>query len=67
MLSVRQRVNPGPDMQTDLRNFLTRIARTIAMTLFGVAFIAFVTLPASLHHHIGTPALPTAVAPQHMT
>jgi hypothetical protein len=56
-----------PDMQTDLHDFLARIARTIAMTLVPMAFIAFVTLPASLHHHIGTPAKVEAIAPQHMT
>jgi hypothetical protein len=54
-------------MQSDLHEFLTRIARTIAMTLFAVAFIAFATLPASLHHHIGKPAGATEFAPQHMT
>ncbi len=48
-------------------NFLTRIARTVAMTLLPVAFITFVTLPASLHHHIGTPANGLELAPQHMT
>ena len=54
-------------MQTDLHDFVARIARTIAMTLIPVAFIAFVTMPASLHHHIGTPANLMQVAPQHMT
>ena len=54
-------------MQTDLHDFMVRIARTIAMTLIPVAFIAFVTMPASLHHHIGTSANPVDVAPQHMS
>jgi hypothetical protein len=54
-------------MQTDLHDFLARIARTIAMTLVPVAFIAFVTLPASLHHHIGPTDNMEAIAPQHMT
>jgi hypothetical protein len=54
-------------MQTDLHDFVTRIARTIAMTLVPVAFIAFVTMPASLHHHFGTPAKVVQVAPEHMT
>jgi succinate dehydrogenase hydrophobic anchor subunit len=54
-------------MQTDLHDFLARIATTVAMTLLTVAFIAFVTLPASLHHHIGTPAPGVDIAPQHMT
>ena len=34
-------------MQTGLHDFLARIARTIAMTLVPVAFIAFVTMPAA--------------------
>lgn len=54
-------------MQTDLHDFLARLARTIAMTLVPVALIAFVTMPASLHHHIGTPASVVGAAPQHMT
>jgi hypothetical protein len=54
-------------MQTDLHDFLVRIARTIAMTLIPVALIAFVTMPAGLHHHIRTPANLVEVAPEHMT
>ena len=54
-------------MQADLHNFLARIATTIAMTLVPVAFIVFVTMPASLHHHIGTAANVVDIAPQHMT
>jgi hypothetical protein len=54
-------------MQSDLHDFLARIARTIAMTLDPVAFIAFVTMPTSLHHHIGTPANVGETAPRHMT
>ena len=56
-----------PDMQTDLRDFLARLARTIAMTLVPVALITFVTMPASLHHHFGQPADVVEAAPQHMT
>jgi hypothetical protein len=37
------------------------------MTLVPVTLIAFVTMPASLHHHIGTPGNVMDVAPQHMT
>ncbi len=54
-------------MQTDLHDFLARLARTISMTLLPVALIALVTMPASLHHHIGTPANVVATSPQHMT
>ena len=54
-------------MQSDLHDFLARIARTVAMTLLPVAFITFATLPSSLHHHFGTPANVVDVVPQHMT
>jgi hypothetical protein len=54
-------------MQTDLHDFLARMARAITMTLVPVAFIAFVTMPASLHHHIGKPTTVVEIAPQHMT
>lgn len=54
-------------MQIDLHDFLARIARTIAMTLVPVVFIAFITMPASLHHHVGTVANVAETAPQHMT
>jgi hypothetical protein len=54
-------------MQADLQDFLASLARTIAMTLVPVAFIAFVTMPASLHHHIGMFAKVVEVAPRHMT
>jgi len=56
-----------PVMQTDLHEFLACIARTIAMTLAPLAFVAFVTMPASRHHHIGTTARVVDIAPQHMT
>jgi hypothetical protein len=55
------------DMQTDLQDFLARIARTILMTLIPVALVAFVTMPASLHHHIGSPTPMQDTVPQHMT
>ncbi len=54
-------------MQTDLHDFLAHMARTIAMTLVPVAFIAFVTMPASLHHHIGVPAKLHQIAPERVT
>jgi hypothetical protein len=54
-------------MHTDLHDFLVRLARTIAMSLAPVAFIAFVTMPASLHHHIGASVSAQQMGPQHMT
>lgn len=55
------------NMQTDLQNFLSRLAGTVAMTLVPVALIVFLTMPASLHHHIGTPLATADAGPQHMT
>ena len=54
-------------MQADLHDFLARMARMIAMAMVPVAFIAFVTMPASLHHHIGKPTNVVEHSPQHMT
>jgi hypothetical protein len=54
-------------MHSDLQDFLTRITRTIVMSLVPVALVAFVTMPASLHHHIGAPANAVWAAPLHMT
>ena len=54
-------------MQPDLRDFLASLFRTIVMTLVPVALIAFLTMPSSLHHHIGTRGNVIEAAPQHMT
>jgi hypothetical protein len=54
-------------MQKDLQNFLVLIVRTITMSLIPMVFIAFVTLPASLHHHIGTPDMAVETTPAHMS
>jgi hypothetical protein len=54
-------------MQADLQDFLARLVRMIVMTLAPVALITFVTMPASLHHHIGTTVSVQEVAPAHMT
>jgi hypothetical protein len=37
------------------------------MTMVPVVLIVFVTMPASLHHHIGTRSNALDAAPQHMT
>jgi hypothetical protein len=54
-------------MQTDLHDFPSRIVGTIIMTLIPVLMVAFITMPASLHHHIGVSAQSAQTAPQHMT
>ena len=54
-------------MHTDLHDFLVRLAGTVAMTLVPVALIAALSVPSSLHHHLGSqPSAPNAPA-AHMT
>lgn len=54
-------------MQDDLREFLTRLAATVVMTLVPVVFIAFVSMPLSLRRHPGE--APSSASPSfaHMT
>lgn len=40
-------------MQVDLREFLSRLAGAVALTLLPVVFIALLSMPSSLHHHLG--------------
>lgn len=54
-------------MQTELHQFLSRLAGTVAMTLVPVVLIAFMTLPMSLHHRVGGTQGTAIAAPQHMT
>lgn len=47
-------------MQQDLREFLSRFAGTVLMTLIPVVFIAFVSMPLSLSRHPGeAPSVPS--------
>ncbi len=56
-----------PDMNADLRDFLARLAGTVAMTLVPVVLIAFLSMPTSLGRHPGE-SRPDAGAPAaHMT
>lgn len=54
-------------MHTDLHDFLSRLAGTIALTLVPVVFTAFVSLPLSLNRHPGEVATASAPVAQHMT
>lgn len=54
-------------MHADLHDFLTRLARTMTMTLVPGAFTVFFTMPASLHDHVGNPADVAEIVPQHVT
>ena len=44
---------PGHCMQADLREFLSRFAGTVVMTLVPVVLIAFLSVPVSLGGHPG--------------
>ncbi len=54
-------------MQSHLREFVARVMGTVAMTLIPVMLIAFLTLPSSLHHHIGTQPYDATAHSAHMT
>lgn len=50
-------------MQHDLREFLSRLAGTVVITLVPVVLTVFITLPTSIHHHMdGHPSLASAHA-----
>jgi hypothetical protein len=54
-------------MQTDLHEFLARLAGTVAMTLVPVVLIAFLCMPSSLHHHLGYAQIDSTSPVAHMT
>jgi hypothetical protein len=67
MLSLYPHFPKALTMQADLYNFLLRLAGTIVMTLAPVVFIAFFSMPASLHHRAGELPIAEAAPPQHMS
>lgn len=54
-------------MQPDLREFLTRFAATVVMTLVPVVIIAFVSMPLNLGRHPGQAPSSTSPSFVHMT
>lgn len=54
-------------MQIDLREFLSRLAGVVASTLIPVMFIAFLSMPFSLHHHLGNQPNDRSAPVLHMT
>jgi hypothetical protein len=54
-------------MQNDLHDFLAHLAGTVAMTLIPVALVAFLSMPASLHHHLGHQPIDLNAPVAHMT
>jgi hypothetical protein len=54
-------------MNADLRDFLARLACTVAMTLVPVVLIAFLSMPLSLGHHPGEPLRVAGAPAAHMT
>jgi hypothetical protein len=54
-------------MPSDLREFLACVSGTMGMALIAVMLVAFVTLPSSLHHHIGSQPNDAAFPTTHLT
>lgn len=54
-------------MQDELRNFLARLAGSVAMTLVPVVLIAFLTMPYNLRRHPGEPPIDAGAPAAHMT
>lgn len=54
-------------MQSDLREFVAHVIGTMGMALIAVIIIGFLTLPSSLHHHIGTQPSNAPAHSTHMT
>lgn len=54
-------------MNADLRDFLARLAGTVAMTLVPAVLIAFLSMPLSLGHHPGEPPLDAGAPAANMT
>jgi len=54
-------------MQPDLREFVASVIGAMAMPLISVVLIATLTLPWSLHHHIGAQPHDAIAHSTHMT
>ena len=54
-------------MQVDLREFLSRLAGAVAAALVPVVFMAFLSMPFSLHHHLGNQPNDPGAPIAHMT
>ena len=47
--------------------FLARLAGAVAMTPIPVVLIVFLSMPSSLHHHLGNPSNDPNATVAHMT
>lgn len=54
-------------MQTDLRDFLSRLAGAVALSLVPVVLIAFLTMPSTFHYHAANHSIDPNAAAEHMT
>lgn len=54
-------------MQTDLRDFLSRLAGAVALSLVPVVLIAFLTMPSTFHHHAANHPIDPNAPTEHMT
>lgn len=61
------RRNKDLHMQTDLHEFLARLAGTVMLALIPVLLVVLVCMPSSLHHHLGGTSAATYAPAGHMT
>lgn len=54
-------------MQTDLREFLSRLAGAVAMSLVPVVLTAFLTMPSTFHPHAASHPFDPNAPTEHMT
>lgn len=54
-------------MQTDLREFLSRLAGAVALSLVPVVLTAFLTMPPTFHHHAANQPIDPNASVEHMT
>lgn len=54
-------------MPSDLHHFLFRFVSTVALSLIPVALVAVMSMPSTLHHHMGGGAVVAHAFPLHMT
>jgi len=54
-------------MQADLREFLSRLAGAVALSLVPVVLMAFLTLPSTFHHHAANHRIDPNAPAEHMT
>jgi hypothetical protein len=54
-------------MQSDLHDFLSRLAGAVALALVPVALTAFLTMPSTFHHQAASHPIDSNAPVEHMT